>query len=120
MFGGGSPDPHPEGEVWGGGSPGPGLGGVSQHALRQTPPPSRRLLLRAVRILLNAFLLKTIFVVAAINLVRDGMSVNKAAENCSVPKSTLARHWQKTMQDGRWKNTLLAISLIPLLSSCSY
>ena len=36
------------------------------------------------------------------------MSVNKAAENCSMPKSTLARHWQKTMQDGRWKNTLFS------------
>ena len=37
-------------------SPGPHLGGVSQHALRQTPPPSRRLLLRAVRILLECIL----------------------------------------------------------------
>ena len=44
--------------------PGPGLGGsrprpgggVSQHALRQTPLPSRWLLLRAVRIYWNAFL----------------------------------------------------------------
>ena len=38
-----------------GGSPGPG--GVSQHALRQTPPlHSRRLLLRAVHILLECIL----------------------------------------------------------------
>ena len=35
--------------VWPGGSTGPGLGGVSQHALRQTPP-SRQLLLQTVRI----------------------------------------------------------------------
>ena len=44
---GGFPGPDP------GGCPGPGPeGGVSQHALRQTPP-NRRLLLRAVRILLK-------------------------------------------------------------------
>ena len=35
--------------------PGPG-GLVSQHALRQTPPPERRLLLRTVRILLECIL----------------------------------------------------------------
>ena len=39
------------------GCPGPGLGGVSQHALRQTPP-SRRLLLRTVRILLECILVE--------------------------------------------------------------
>ena len=65
----GSPGPH-----WGGGCPGPHLGGVqahtkgvsrprpiwgvSQHALRQTPPPSRRLLPRAVRILLECILVR--------------------------------------------------------------
>ena len=73
---GGSPGPHPGGEVegsgwgglqahtWGGSRPTPGgglqahtWGCVSQHALRQTPPfPSRRLLLRAVRILLECIL----------------------------------------------------------------
>ena len=42
--------------VHGGGISGPGLGGcASQHALKQTPP-SRRLLLRVVRILLECFL----------------------------------------------------------------
>ena len=70
---GGSKGPHPGGRLGGlaggrlqahtqgvsrstrggGGSPGPGLGGgVSQHALRQTPP-SRWLLLREVNILLE-------------------------------------------------------------------
>ena len=40
-----------------GGGWGPHRGGVSQHALRQTPPtPSRRLLLRVVRILLECLL----------------------------------------------------------------
>ena len=38
----------------------PSRGGVSQHALRQTPP-SRRLLLRVVRILLECILVKYIF-----------------------------------------------------------
>ena len=64
---GGSPDPHPGGvsrptprgspspHRGGGLCPGPGQGG-SQHALRQTPPHSRRLLLRAVRILLECIL----------------------------------------------------------------
>ena len=49
-----SPGPHP------GGSPGPGLGGVSQHALRQTPPASKQLLLWAVRILLECILVHLI------------------------------------------------------------
>ena len=62
-MGGGVSRPTPRGEVrglaggvtlqahtWGGVSRSR-LGGVSQHALRQTPPPSKQLLLRAVRIL---------------------------------------------------------------------
>ena len=53
---GGCPSPH-----WGG-SPGqhPGGGGVSQHALRQTPP-RERLLPRAVRILLECIPVELIF-----------------------------------------------------------
>ena len=35
---------------------GSALGGVSRHALRQTTPPGRRLLLRTVRILLECIL----------------------------------------------------------------
>ena len=65
-LGGGSPGPHPGGSLrglaWGVSRPIPGgrlrglaWGGVSQHALRQTPP-SRWLLLRAVRILLECIL----------------------------------------------------------------
>ena len=46
---GGCPGPHL-------GVPGPGLGCVSQHALRQTPISSRRLLLRAVGILMKCIL----------------------------------------------------------------
>ena len=48
----------PRGHVEGSGRGSPGPGGVSQHALRQTPPPpgSRRLLLRAVRIILECIL----------------------------------------------------------------
>ena len=63
---GGSPDPHPGGvsRPTPRGSPSPHRGGYvqaqarggSQHALRQTPPHSRRLLLRAVRILLECIL----------------------------------------------------------------
>ena len=66
---GGVPRPIPRGVVGGpgwrgglgpgpGGCPGPGLAVVcvSQHALRQTSPPHRRLLLRAVRILLECIL----------------------------------------------------------------
>ena len=76
--------PRPSGKVWGvwpgggfqahtqRGSPGPHPGwvspgpqpewGVYQHALRQTPPPpSRRLLLRAVRILLECILVVNLF-----------------------------------------------------------
>ena len=47
-----SPGPHP------GGSPGPHLEGLGypQHALRQTPPPKRQLLLWVVRILLECIL----------------------------------------------------------------
>ena len=62
----GSPGPHPRGKLRGltggglqahtrGGLSRPRPGGVSQHALRQTPP-SRRLLLQAVRILLECIL----------------------------------------------------------------
>ena len=58
----GSPGPHPGGRVWGvwleGVSrPTPGGGGVSQHALRQTPPADSRPLLEAVRILLECIYL---------------------------------------------------------------
>ena len=77
LAGGGSPGPHPRGKlrgygqgvsrptpkgklrgIWPGGSPGHTWGGLSQHALRQTPPP-RWLLLRTVRILLECSLAKT-------------------------------------------------------------
>ena len=37
------------------------LGGVSQHALRQTPPQGRRLLLRTVHILLECILVLILF-----------------------------------------------------------
>ena len=49
--------PRPGGVVCPGGCPGPGPGGrgVSQHALTQTPP-SRRQLLRTVRILLECII----------------------------------------------------------------
>ena len=40
----------------------PRPGGVSQHALRQTPPPSRWLLLRAVCTLLECILVKDILI----------------------------------------------------------
>ena len=59
MFGGLAGGPRPTSRRGLGpclGGPSPGLGGVSQHALRQTPPPSRRLLLQAVRILLECIL----------------------------------------------------------------
>ena len=61
----GGPGPHLRGvqaQPWGvsrpspGGCSGPGPGGVSQHALRQTPLPSRWLLLWVVRILLECIL----------------------------------------------------------------
>ena len=54
--GGGSPDPYPGGG-WGSGRGGlqAQVGGVSQHALKQTPP-SRRLLLQTVHILLECIL----------------------------------------------------------------
>ena len=54
------------GGVCPGGCPGPGPGGVSQHALRQTAPPppsSRWLLLRTVRILLECILVVNIVVI---------------------------------------------------------
>ena len=58
---GGCPGPHLGGGwgLWPGGSRPTPRGGVSQHALRQThptPPPSIRLLLRAVRILIECIL----------------------------------------------------------------
>ena len=58
---GGFPGPHPRGKlrgIWPGGvsRPTPG-GGLSQHVLRQTP---RRLLLRAVRILLECILVSVL------------------------------------------------------------
>ena len=58
-FWGGVPGPGgvfaPRGLPGPSGVPGPGEL-VSQHALRQTPPPERRLLLRTVRILLECIL----------------------------------------------------------------
>ena len=71
LFTGGCLGPGPRGRLGGGllggcpgefgGLPGGGVqaqarGDVSQHALRQTPPTSRRLLLRTVRILLECIL----------------------------------------------------------------
>ena len=61
---GGSPGPHwrvggLQAHTWGE-SPSHTQRGVSQHALRQTPPP-RRLLLRAVRILLECILVEEFF-----------------------------------------------------------
>ena len=46
-------------QTWGGGLSRPTPGGISQHALRQTMPP-RRLLLRAVRILLECILVERV------------------------------------------------------------
>ena len=72
LAGGRGLGPHPGGGGWGSGwggkCPGPhpggtqAHGGVSQHALRQTPTPSIRLLLRAVRILLECLLVFKMFV----------------------------------------------------------
>ena len=49
---GGCPDPHPGG----GGCPGPDPGGCIMHWGRHRPPPSRQLLLRVVRVLLECIL----------------------------------------------------------------
>ena len=61
--GGGGLQAHTRGEVggsgWGVSRPTPG--GVSQHALRQTPPPSTQLLLLAVHILLECILVISSF-----------------------------------------------------------
>ena len=74
--GGGSPGPHPGGEVEGSGcgvsrptprvSPSPHLGGI-QHALRQTPP-KRWLLLWAVCILLECILVQNMFPLTQIQI----------------------------------------------------
>ena len=54
LGGGVSPAPHPGGKLRGLQAQ---TWGLSQHALKQTPPPSRRLLLREVRILLECILI---------------------------------------------------------------
>ena len=67
---GGCPGPSPgpgEGVCPGGGCPGPDPGGgVSQHALRQTPP-SRQLLLQTVRILLECILVIFVSSICKVN-----------------------------------------------------
>ena len=67
-----------------GGCPGPGPGGVSQHALRQTPsPPNRWLMLRAVRILLECILVQSVIL---LNLSTLGplKPVKLMKNNCSL------------------------------------
>ena len=57
---GGGLQAHTQGRLGAGGVSRPRPGGVSQHALRQTSPPSRRLLLRMVCILLECILVSNV------------------------------------------------------------
>ena len=103
-----SPGPHPGGKLRGlaWGSAGLHLGGLSQHALRQIPPPTRWLLLWAVRILLECILVLQIFETAW-----KGKNINpngKGEKRASLVPLGSANVWEyesllRRIQEHPWK-----------------
>ena len=52
---------------------------------------------------------------SAVQLVKDGMSVNQASAKSSIPKSTLARHFHNSMQSSEYNKTQQATNQFFLL-----